>query len=178
MEQTLSHLQALTPSWPCCAKPAYLGVCIQAAIMHVWVCEDCLRTCASFCVCMHMHVCVWWLPNEESRKRKRRDGWRGCLFIHYSVALVVSGGHGNTCPGPFSAGLFVACFGSIKAFSARSLFSQLWYLLFCLFVKFFNVLHNPLYKDLTFHFLCNFDRRAYRMFIAVCHLQNIIFFFQ
>lgn len=61
----------------------------------------------SVCVCIC--VCVCWLPNVESRKRKRLDGWRGCLFIHYPAASVVSGGHGNTCPGPFSTGLFVAC---------------------------------------------------------------------
>lgn len=42
----------------------------------------------SVCICMR----VWGLPNEESRKRKRQDGWRGCLFIHYLVALVVSWG--------------------------------------------------------------------------------------
>ena len=66
----------------------------------------------SVCVCIC--VCVCLLPNAESRKRKRLDGWRGCLFIHYPAASVVSGGHGNTCPGPFSTGLFVACFGPAK----------------------------------------------------------------
>ncbi len=63
------------------------------------------------CVCQFLYVYAYAcvrvrrLPNVESRKRKRLDGWRGCLFIHYPAASVVSGGHGNTCPGPFSAGL-------------------------------------------------------------------------
>lgn len=70
-----------------------------------------------------MHMCVCWLPNVESRKRLH--GWRGCLFIHYPAASVVSGGHGNTCPGPFSTGLFVACFGPAKASSSHLLSSQL-----------------------------------------------------
>lgn len=78
-----------------------------------------------FCMCMHMCVCVsvCWLPNVE--KRKRLDGWRRCLFIHYPAASVVSGGHGNTCPAPFSTGLFVACSGPAKAFSSHLLCSPL-----------------------------------------------------
>lgn len=93
------------------------------AIMHVGICVYCLRACASFYVCMCVYVC--WLQNKESRKRKRLDGWRGCLFIHHPAALAVSRGHGNTCPGPFSAALFVACFGPAKAFSSHLLCSLL-----------------------------------------------------
>lgn len=85
--------------------------------MYAFVCIVYVHVPVSVCVCICM--CVCWLPNVESRKRKRLDGWRGCLFIHYPAALVVSGGHGNTCPGPFSTGLFVAFFGPAKAFSSR-----------------------------------------------------------
>jgi len=74
------------------------------ACMHL--CVLFTHMCQFWCVCICM--CVCWLPNEKSRKRKRQDGWRGCLFIHYPETLVVSGGHGNTCPGPFSTGLFMA----------------------------------------------------------------------
>lgn len=113
----------------CYTKPGCLWVSIWAvrpmAVMHVCICVHCLCACASFSMCMHMHACVCWLPNVESRKRKRLDGWRGCLFIHYPAASVVSGGHGNTCPGPFSTGLFVACFGPAKAFSSHLLCSLL-----------------------------------------------------
>lgn len=65
-------------------------------------------------------VCLCLLPDEESRKRKEQDGWRGCLFIHYPAASAVSGGHGNTCPRPFSAVLLVVDSGAAKAVGSRS----------------------------------------------------------
>lgn len=70
----------------CYTKPGCLWVSIWAvrpmAVMHVCICVHCLCACASFSMCMHMHACVCWLPNVESRKRKRLDGWRGVyLFI-------------------------------------------------------------------------------------------------
>lgn len=103
---------------------AFLWVCIWAvrpmAVMHTCIlCLVYMRVPASVWVCICM--CVYWLPNKGSRKRKRLDGLRRCLFIHYPAALVVSGGHGNTCPGPFSTGLFVACFGPAKSFSSHLL---------------------------------------------------------
>lgn len=99
--------------------------------MYAFVCIVYVHVPVSVRVCICM--CVCWLPNVESRKRKRLDGWRGCLFIHYPAASAVSGGHGNTCPGPFSTGLFVACFGPAKAFSSRLLCSPLFLLLFIIF---------------------------------------------
>lgn len=91
------------------------------ACRHLCVLFTCM--CQFLCVCVCVYVC--WLQNKESRKRKRLDGWRGCLFIHHPAALAVSRGHGNTCPGPFSAVLFVACFGPAKAFSSHLLCSLL-----------------------------------------------------
>lgn len=56
------------------------------------------------------------------------------LFITQRPS-VVSGGHGNTCPGPFSTGVFVARFSPAKALSSQLLGSSLLYsvcFLFCL----------------------------------------------
>lgn len=115
--------------------------------MYAVVCIVYVQVPVSVCICM----CVCWLPNVESRKRKRLDGWRGCLFIHYPAASVVSGGHGNTCPGPFSTGLFVACFGPAKAFSSHLLCSPLFLLL--LFFYFWIVLRLSLLFSLCAVFL-------------------------
>lgn len=100
------------------------------ACMHLCVLYMCM--CQFLCVCICICICVYWLPNAESKKRKRLRGWRACLFIYYPVASMVSGGHGNTCPGPFSTGLVVACFSPAKAFS-----SHLSALYSCLFLLFF-----------------------------------------
>lgn len=114
---------ALTQSQGLCCTKLWESV-KPMAVMHVCICVHCLYACASFCICMHMHVCVL-AAKVESRKGMRLDGWRGCLFIHYPAASVVSGGHGNTCLGPFSTGMFVACFGPAKAFSSHLLCSLL-----------------------------------------------------
>ena len=117
--------------------------------MYAVVCIVYVHVPVSVCICM----CVCWLPNVERRKRKRLDGWRGCLFIHYPAASVVSGGHGNTCPGPFSAGLFVACFGPARAFSSHLLCSPL--LLLLLFSYFCIVLRLSLLFCLVFLAFCS-----------------------
>lgn len=83
-----------------------------------------LFTCMCQFLCVYVCVCVLAAKQGE-QEEERLDGWRGCLFIHHPAALAVSRGHGNTCPGPFSAALFVACFGPAKAFSSHLLCSLL-----------------------------------------------------
>lgn len=98
--------------------------------MHLCICVHCLCACASFSVCMHMHVCVCVCVYVDcqtwgaGRGRSWMVGGDVYLFITQWPS-VVSGGHGNTCPGPFSTGLFVACFGLAKAFSSQLLGSVL-----------------------------------------------------
>lgn len=91
----------------------YMG---SKAILHL--CGLFMNMCQllSVCICM----CVWesCQMRKAGRGRGKMVGGAVYLFItRWPWWFQGEGGHGNTCPGPFSAGLFVAFFGSVNAFS-------------------------------------------------------------
>lgn len=93
LPHTHEHAHTHTTLLHVCASEFGLSGRWQSCI-YAFVCI--VYACAGYSMCMHMHVqcvhvcartCVRWLPNVESRKRKRLNGWRGCLFIHYPAAF-------------------------------------------------------------------------------------------